>query len=192
MGIVCLYIKLAEVSFLHASAPNPPLDMPNTLATSAIATSVGVVVVAALILITMVLCLTKERRRQPQSKRVSVIAPVIDICRPAHSNVDRDSRIEAPQRPREAILSSRQPSPGIRAVTRYEDTSRRIGSYVPSGPVKTDLDLEAQLWKPSREKRNAKAGRSHTPSHISPSVGLPLSPPPSYSQIDRCLLVAAV
>ncbi len=24
MGIVCLYIKLAEVSFLHASTPNPP------------------------------------------------------------------------------------------------------------------------------------------------------------------------
>lgn len=81
------------------------------LATSAIATSVGVIVVAALILITMVLCLTKERQRRPQSKRVSVIAPVIDICRPAHSNVDRDSRIEAPQRPREAILSCKTAKP---------------------------------------------------------------------------------
>lgn len=75
------------------------------LVATAIATSVGVIVVAALITITMALCFIRAQRDQPQSKRVSVITPVIDICRPAHSNVDRDSRIVAPQRPREALLS---------------------------------------------------------------------------------------
>jgi hypothetical protein len=55
-------------------------------------------------IIAMVLCLIKEQRSQLQSKRVSVTAPVIDICRPAHSNVDGDSGIAVPQRPREAFL----------------------------------------------------------------------------------------
>ena len=75
------------------------------LVATAIATSVGVIVVAALITITMALCFIRAQRDQPQSKRISVITPVIDICRPAHSNVDRDSRIVAPQRPCEALIS---------------------------------------------------------------------------------------
>jgi len=181
------------------------------LVTTAIATSVGVIVVLALITvaITMVLRFIRAQRVQPQSKRVSVIKPVIDICRPVHSNV--------PQRPLEALLScnaatsgscppkslptslmllpkARQPSPGIPTVPRYNDNSRRTGSTgscSPFGSANMDLDLEAQIRKPSREKKNVKAKRSHALSQISPSVELPTSPPPSYSQIDKSILVAA-
>jgi hypothetical protein len=59
-----------------------------------------------------------------------------------------------------------------------------------------DLDLEAQIWIPSRAKKNVKAKRSHALTHISPSVelpvALPVSPPPSYSQIHKSILVAAL
>jgi hypothetical protein len=167
-------------------------------------------------IIAMVLCLIKEQRGQPQTKRVSITASVIDICRPAHSNVDGDSSIVVPQRPREAFLSckiaslvlltrshphsccvalARQPSPDIRLVSRFEDTSRssqQTGSHGSPGLAKLDLDLEAQLWKPSREKRNAKAERPYSPFCDSTPVELPISPPPSYSQINKSLLVAAL
>jgi len=93
------------------------------------------------------------------------------------------------------LPKARQPSPGIPVVSRYEDTSRwtgSTGSRSLSGSAKMDLDLEAQTWKPSREKKNVKAKRSHALSHIFPSVELPISPPPSYSQIDKSILVAAL
>jgi hypothetical protein len=163
----------------------------------------------------MALRFIRTQRVEPQSKRVSIIKPVIDICRPAHSNVDRNLRIVAPQRPLEALLScnaatsgscppkslptppmllpkARQPSPGIPTVPRYDDSSRRTGSCSPSGSAKVDLDLEAQIRKPSRENKNVKAKRSHALPHISPSVELPVSPPPSYSQIDRSILVVGL
>lgn len=192
------------------------------LVIAAIATSVVVVVVAALITvaITKGLRFIRAQRVQPQNKRVSVIKPVIDICRPAHSNVGWNLRIVAPQRPLEALLScnaatsgscppkslptslmpvllpkSRQPSPGIPTVPRYDDNSRRTGLTglcSPSRSAKMDLDFEAQIWIPSRAKKNVKAKRSHALTHISPSVELPVSPPPSYSQIDETILVAAL
>lgn len=81
------------------------------LVTTAIATSVGVVIVAALITIAMALCFIRAQRDRYQSKRVSIFTPVIDICRPTHSNVDRDSRVVAPQRPREALLSCKAATP---------------------------------------------------------------------------------
>jgi hypothetical protein len=182
-------------------------------AIGAIAAGIGLIIVAFLIVLAMTLYLIRERRGRPQSKRVSVATPVIDICSPAHSNVDRDSRLVVPQRPREVLLSckttapcspeslvspltspfeARQPSPSIRVVSRYENTSQQAESYGPSGPANIDLDLEAQSWRPSKEKKNVKAERSYFPSPISPSAGLPISPPPSYSQIDRSLLVAVL
>ena len=90
---------------------------------------------------------------------------------------------------------ARQPSPGIPTASRYSDASRHTGSTgscSPSGSAKMDLDLESQIWKPSREKKNVKTKRSHALSHIFPSVELPISPPPSYSQIDKSILVAGL
>jgi hypothetical protein len=76
-------------------------------ATSAIAASLGFVAVAALMIIIMALCLIGEHRGQTREKRGSVTTPVIDICRLSHSDVERDSCMAEPQRPREAYLSSK-------------------------------------------------------------------------------------
>jgi hypothetical protein len=58
----------------------------------------------------MVLCFIEKQRGHTQEKRASVNVPVIDICRPAPSNVDQDSYMAEPQRPRLAYLSSETPT----------------------------------------------------------------------------------
>ena len=73
---------------------------------TAVAASLGFIAVASLIIITIALCVLGEYRSQTREKRGSVTTPVIDICRLAHSNVERDSCTVEPQRPREAYLSS--------------------------------------------------------------------------------------
>jgi len=185
--VVSLSIKPVELHFLHSFTSNLPSDMPSTQDTSAIAASLGFVAIAALIIFTMALCLIGEHRSQTREKRGSVTAPVIDICRPAHSNGERDSYMAEPQWPREAYLSAWQPSPGFRVVPRHDDTLRRTGLHDPSGRAISDLTLEAQSWKPTREKRYTKAEPSRPF-----SVELPISPPPSYSQIDKSLLVSVL
>ena len=57
----------------------------------------------------------------------------------------------------------------------------------PSGSVISVLDLEAQSWKPTMEKRSEK-GEPSRPL----SIELPISPPPSYSQIDKSVLVSVL
>lgn len=49
------------------------------------------------------------------------------------------------------------------------------------------LNIEAQSWEPIKEKRGAKAEPSYPF-----SVELPISPPPSYSQIDKSPLVSVL
>lgn len=57
----------------------------------------------------------------------------------------------------------------------------------PSGRVISVLNIEAQSWEPIKEKRGAKAEPSYPF-----SVELPISPPPSYSQIDKSPLVSVL
>ena len=171
-------------------------------ASSAIAAGLGFVSITALIIITVALCLTWKRRDQTRESRGFVTTPVIDICRPARSSVERRSCVTEPHRPPEAYLScktasSPEPSPliepakawqsssSIRAVSKPEDLSWRTRLHMPSGYVISALDLEAQSWKPTMEKRKEKAESSRPL-----SVELPISPPPSYSQIDRSMLVS--
>ncbi|KAH9965452.1 hypothetical protein BC827DRAFT_857759 [Russula dissimulans] len=159
---------------------------------SAIASSVGIIVVAVLMMITMALYSIGVQRGHTQKQRVSVAMPVIDICRPAPSNVDQNSRIAEPQQPQEAYLPPRQPSPSARTASRHEETLRLTGLHSLSDPARLHLDLEAQPWKPTRDKKNVKAELFHLPSCASPPLELPISPPPSYSQIDKSLLVVAL
>ncbi|KAI0001016.1 hypothetical protein BJV77DRAFT_256358 [Russula vinacea] len=140
--------------------------MPSTQAAGAIAATFGFVAIAALITITIAVCLIGEHRDQTREKRGSVITPVMNICRLAHSNIERGACMAEPQQPCEAYLSTCQPSSGIRVVSRHEDT-RRTGSRGPSGH---GLDLEAQSWKPTWERRNANAEKSRPF-----SVELPIS-----------------
>lgn len=75
-------------------------------AASAVAACLGFIAIASLITITIALCLIGKHRGRTREKRGSFTTPVIDICRLAHSNVERDSCTAEPQRPREAYLSS--------------------------------------------------------------------------------------
>jgi hypothetical protein len=176
--------------------------------TSAIAAGLGFVSITSLIIISVALCLTRKHRGQTRERRGSVTTPVIDICRLARSSVERQSCVTEPHRPPEAYLSSKtasspdssrliesakaanawKSSSSIRVVSEHEDTLWRTGLHRPSGYAISalSLDLEAQSWKPTMEKRNGKAEPSRPL-----SVELPISPPPSYSQIDRSVLVSA-
>jgi hypothetical protein len=184
-------------------------------ATSAIAAGLGFVSITSLIIITVALCLTRgqTRERRESSKdcalrgretgwRGSVTTPVIDICRLTRSSVERQSCVTEPHRPPEAYLSSTtasspnysrlinpakawQSSSSIRVVSKHEDALWPTGLHRPSGYVISALDLEAQSWKPTMEKIN---GKVEPPRPL--SVELPISPPPSYSQIDRSVLVS--
>jgi len=188
----CLHLyEVLERRFHARLISNSPLDMSDSLV-SAIASSVGIIVVAVLMMITMALYSIGVQRSHTKKQRVSVAMPVIDICRPAPSNVDQNSRIAEPQQPQEVYLSPRQPSPSARTASRHEETLRLTGLHCPSNPARFHLDLEAQSWKFTRDKKNAKAELSHLPSCVSPPLELPISPPPSYSQIDKSLLVAAL
>jgi len=206
----CLHLyEVLERRFHARLISNSPLDMSDctylfwgdatylivlldTALVSAIASSVGIIVVAVLMMITMALYSIGVQRSHTKKQRVSVAMPVIDICRPAPSNVDQNSRIAEPQQPQEVYLSPRQPSPSARTASRHEETLRLTGLHCPSNPARFHLDLEAQSWKFTRDKKNAKAELSHLPSCVSPPLELPISPPPSYSQIDKSLLVAAL
>ena len=164
----------------------------------------GFVSITALIIITVALWLTREHRDQTRESRGSVTTPVIDICRLARSSVDseRQSCVTEPHRPPEAYLPRKtasspnsssliepakawQSSSSIRVVSKHEDALWRTG--LSSGYVISALDLEAQSWKPTMEKSNGK-----TESSRPLSVELPISPPPSYSQIDRSVLVSVL
>ncbi|KAF8504653.1 hypothetical protein F5888DRAFT_771391 [Russula emetica] len=180
-----IYIQPVELHFLHAFTSNSPPDMSSTQATSAIAAGLGFVSITALIIITVALCLTRKHRGQTRERGGSVTTPVIDICRLARSSVERQSRVTEPHRPPEAYLSTWQSSSSIRVVSIHEDALRRPGLHRLSGYVISAVDLEAQSWKPTTEKRNGKAEPSRPL-----SVELPISPPPSYSQIDRSVLVS--
>jgi hypothetical protein len=170
--------------------------------TSAIAAGLGFVSITSLIIITVALCLTRKHRGQTRERRCSVTTPVIDICRLARSSVERQSCVAEPHRPPEAYVSSKtasspnsspliesakawQSSSSIRVVSEHEDTLWRTGLHRPFGYVMSALDLEAQSWKPTTEKRKAEPSRPL-------SVELPISPPPSYSQIDRSVLVSVL
>lgn len=215
---IFIYIQLIELHFLHAFTSNLPPDMSSGMcnfvgdinrlivmldtaqATGAIAAGLGFVSITSLIIITVALCLTRKYRGQTQERRGSVTTPVIDICRLTRLSVERQSCVAEPHRPPEAYLSSKtgfslnsspliepakawQSSSSTRVASKHGDALWRTGlhSYVIS-----PLDLEAQLWKPTMEKRNGKT----EPSRPLP-VELPISPPPSYSQIDRSVLVSA-
>jgi hypothetical protein len=172
--------------------------------TSAIVAGLGFVSITSLIIIAVALCLTWKDRCQTRERRGSVTTPVIDICRLARSSVERQSCVAEPHRPPEAYISSKgasspnsspliepakawQSSSSIRVVSKHEDALRWTGLHRPSGYVISALDLEAQScdWKLTMEKRNGKAEPSRPL-----SVDLPISPPPSYSQIDRSVLVS--
>ncbi|KAI0002266.1 hypothetical protein BJV74DRAFT_794037 [Russula compacta] len=147
--------------------------MSNDGATSAIASSVGIIVVSTLMIIAMQNPSDHAKHTYP----VRLPPPVLPSSLP-HRCLH--------------LAKARQLSLSIRVVPRYEDSLRWTELYNPSGHTKSDLDLEAQSWKPAREKKIANAERSHSPSLSTPSVELPNSPPPSYSQIDKSLLVAAL
>jgi len=202
------------LNFLHAFTSNSPLNMSSSMccfvgdinhlivildtaqANSAIAAGLGFVSITALIIISVALCLTRKYRGQAREKRGSVTTPVIDICR------ERQSCVAEPHRPPEVYLSSKtasspisspliepakawQSSSSIRTVSKHEDELWRTGLHRPSGYVPISaLDLEAQSWEPTIQKRIGKAEPSRPL-----SVELPISPPPSYSQIDRSVLV---
>jgi len=142
---------------------------------SAIASTVGIIVVAVMMMIAMALYGIGARRGHTQKQRVSVAMPVIDICRLAPSNVDQNSCIPEPQQPQDVYLPPRQPSPSARTASRYEETLRLTGLRSPSDTARLHLDLEAQSWKPAREKKNAKAELSHFFLHPSP-LGAPNFP----------------
>ena len=171
-------------------------------ATSAFAAGLGIVSITALIIITVALCLTRKHRGQTRERRGSLTMPIFDICRPARSSVERQSCVAEPHRPPEVYLSSKiasspnfsslinlpkawQSSSSIKVVSKHEDVLWRTGLHRPSGYEISALDLEAQSWKPTMEKRNGEAEPSHPL-----SIELPISPPPSYSQIDRSVLVS--
>ena len=114
--------------------------------TSAIAASLGFVAIAALIIFTMALCLIGEHRSQTREKRGSVTAPVIDICRPAHSNGERDSYMAEPQWPREAYLSGKPPSTlspdTLSSLHRADQILPKLGNPPPvSGSSKDTMKL---------------------------------------------------
>jgi len=180
-----IYIQPVELHFLHAFTSNSPPDMSSTQATSAITAGLGFVSITALIIITIALCLTRKHRCQTRETRGSVTTPVIDICRLARSSVERQSCVAEPHRPPEAYISTWQSSSSIRVVSKHEDALGRTGLHRPSCYVISALDLEAQSWRPTVEKRNGKTEWSRPL-----SVELPISPPPSYSQIDRSVLVS--
>jgi hypothetical protein len=215
-----IYIQPVELHFLHAFTSNSPPDMSSSMccfvgdknhlivildtaqATSAITAGLGFVSITALIIITIALCLTRKHRCQTRETRGSVTTPVIDICRLARSSVERQSCVAEPHRPPEAYISSKaasspnsspliepvkawQSSSSIRVVSKHEDALGRTGLHRPSCYVISALDLEAQSWRPTVEKRNGKTEWSRPL-----SVELPISPPPSYSQIDRSVLVS--
>lgn len=215
-----IYIQPVEPHFLHAFTSNSPPDMSSSMccfvgdknhlivildtaqASSAIAAGLGFVSFTALIIITIALCQTRKHRCQTRKMRGSVTTPVIDICRLARSSVERQSCVAEPHRPPEAYISSkaasspnsslliepvkaRQSSSSIRVISKHEDALGPTGLHRPSGYVISALDLEAQSWRPTMEKQNGKAEPSRPL-----SIELPISPPPSYSQIDRSVLVS--
>jgi hypothetical protein len=171
-------------------------------ANGAVAADLGFVSISALIVITIALWLTRKHRVQTRESRGSVTTPVIDICRLARSSVERQSCVAEPHRPPEAYLSSKtasspnsspliepakawQSSSSIRVVSTHDDALQRTGLHRPFDYVISAFDLEAQSWKPTMGKRNENAETSRPL-----SVELPISPPPSYSQIDRSVLVS--
>jgi len=76
----------------------------NTALVSAVASTVGIIVVAVLMTITIALYGIGVRRRHTQKQRHSVAMPVIDICRLAPSNVDQNSHVAEPQQPQDVYL----------------------------------------------------------------------------------------
>jgi hypothetical protein len=178
------------------------LDKAQASTSGAFAAGLGFVSITSLTIIIIALCLTRKHRVQTRESRGSVTTPVIDICRPARSSVERQSCVAEPHRPPEAYLSSKtasspnsspliepakawQSSSSIRVVSTHEDALWRTGLHRPSDYAISAFDLEAQSWKSTVEKRNGKAESSRPL-----SVELPISPPPSYSQIDRSVLVS--
>lgn len=168
-------------------------------ATGAIAAGLGFVSITSLIIVTVALWLTWKHRGQTRERQGSVTTPVIDISRPTRFGVERQSCVAEPRQPPEAYLSSKTgfspnsfpligpakawpSSSSIRVASKHGDALWQTGlhSYVIS-----PLDLEAQSWKPTMQKRNGKTELSR-----SLPIELPISPPPSYSQIDRSVLVS--
>lgn len=215
-----IYIRPIEVHFLHGFTSNSPPDMSSSMccfvgdinhlilildtaqATTAIVAGLGFVSITSLMIITVALYLTQKPRGPTRERRGSATTSVIDICRLTRSSVERQSCVAEPHRPPEAYRSSTttsspdysrliepakawQSSSSIGVVSKHEDALWRTGLHKPSGYVVIALDLEAQSWKPTMEKINAKA---ELPRSL--SVELPISPPPSYSQIDRSVLVS--
>lgn len=179
------------------------VDKAQASTSGSVVADLGLVSITALTIIIIVLCLTRKHRVQTRESRDSVATPVMDICHPARSSVERRSCVaEEPHRPPEAYLSSKTTSSpdsspliepakawqsfsSIRVVSTHEDALWRTGLHRPSDYAISAFDIEAQSWKSTVEKRNGKAESSHPL-----SVELPISPPPSYSQIDRSVLVS--
>ncbi|KAI0262195.1 hypothetical protein BC834DRAFT_401864 [Gloeopeniophorella convolvens] len=154
-----------------------------TVTVSAVAASVGVILVAVFALATITYYLIRERRRRAHQESPLPSTPVIDLS--PHINAVKHVQVAEPRQPSEAYFSFHRPARDMRAVVRRDDVSWQTELADPFAPAKCSLDLEAQSWKSVEAHKIPKDALSPSPAYTSFSLEASEFPPPSYSQIDK-------